>query len=236
MPGLLPSQIADITRASVLRMANQHDANPAVRKRAAMALTVRLAHWHGDFLPPQGRFKDKRPLSEESPALVRADPIELLIVRAIAMTSIPGAAQFGVSTDRSVFTTDALGWSLHSGRRYDVTGLSPLLDEAADIFNFRRGGIGGRFYERDGSFFMADGKTTFLEVLDVGPDGAKGWWQRITSSVLMLLRDGDPQPDVPQWVLPTRRSFARFDHNQPPEYCKVHHIELPATGQCDECC
>jgi hypothetical protein len=36
---------------------------------------------------------------------VRADPIELLIVRAVAMTSAPGAAQFGVSPDGSVFTT-----------------------------------------------------------------------------------------------------------------------------------
>jgi hypothetical protein len=64
------------------------------------------------------------------------------------MTSTPGAAQFGVCPDGSVFTTDAIGWSLFSGRRVDVTGLSPLLDEAADIFNHRRRGIGGRFYER----------------------------------------------------------------------------------------
>jgi hypothetical protein len=75
---------------------------------------------------------------------MRVDPIELLIVRAISMTmtSTPGAAQFGVCPDGSVFTTDAIGWSLFSGRRVDVTGLSPLLDEAADIFNHRRRGIG----------------------------------------------------------------------------------------------
>ncbi len=234
MAGLSPEQIANISRASQRRMAKQH-ASPALRERAAMELTVRLAHWYGDFLPQQGRLKDKRPITRDSPAIIRADPAELLIVRAIAMTSIPGAAQFGVSTDGSVFTTDALGWSLHSGRRYDVTGLSPLLDEAADIYNVRRGGIGGRFYERDGSFFMADGRTTFLEVLEVEPDGVKGLWQRVTSSISFWFRDGDPEPDVPQWVLPPRRSSVRADHNRPPEFCKVHYIELPVTGQCDEC-
>ncbi len=57
---------------------------------------------------------------------------------ATAATSTPGAAQFGVSPDGSVFTTDVNGHSLFSGRRIDVTGLSPLLDEVADIFPPRR--------------------------------------------------------------------------------------------------
>jgi hypothetical protein len=149
-------------------MALQTGVSAALRERAAAALIIRLAHWHGDFLPRPGRFKNKIPKGFASPTTVRADPIELLIVRAIAMTSAPGAAQFGVSPDGSVFTTDVNGHSLFSGRRVDVTGLSPLLDEAADIFNHRRGGIGGRFYERDGNFFKADGKKVFLEVLDVG--------------------------------------------------------------------
>jgi hypothetical protein len=86
--------------------------------------------------------------------------VELVIVRAISMTH--GAAQLGVSPNGAVFTTYVNGHSINRPRI--DTGLSPLLEEGADIFNHRRGGPGGPFYERDGSFFMADGKTTFLHL------------------------------------------------------------------------
>jgi hypothetical protein len=65
---------------------------------------------------------------------------------------------------------DVNGHSLFSGRRIDVTGLSPLSDEVADVFNDRRGGIGGRFYERNGYFFEADGKKGFVQVIEVAPE------------------------------------------------------------------
>lgn len=80
-------------------MALQTCVSPALRERAAAALTIRLVHSHGDFLPRPGRFKNKIPKDFASLTTVRADPIELLIVRAIAMTSTPGAVQFGVSPD-----------------------------------------------------------------------------------------------------------------------------------------
>jgi hypothetical protein len=245
-------------------MALQTCVSPALRERAAAALTIRLVHWHGDFLPRPGRFKNKIPKGFASLTTVRADPIELLIVRAIAMTSTPGAAQFGVSPDGSVFTTDVNGHSLFRGRRIDVTGLSPLLDEAADIFNHRRGGIGGRFYERDGNFFKADGKKVFVQVIEVAPEDLRDvdsgtakeiepaaprvWWQRIVDSVWDLFReDGEVVPNngdvlrrrsesaLPEWVPPPRRTSINKGRQRPPQYCPKHHIELPATGRCDEC-
>jgi hypothetical protein len=240
MTHLSPEQLEKETQAIHRRMALQTSASPALRERAAAALNVRLAQWHGDFLPSQGRFKNKIPRGFTNPTTVRTDPIELLIVRAIAMTSTPGAAQFGVSPDGSVFTTDVNGRSLFSGRRIDVTGLSPLLDEAANVFNHRRGGLGGRFYERGGYFFKADGKQIFLEVLDVGakgfevgPPGRKRIWQRLTS-LLPWSRD-DGESALPEWVPPPRRTHVASRREKQPSYCPVHRIELPATGQCDEC-
>jgi hypothetical protein len=91
---------------------------------------------------------------------LQAHPIDMMILRALSRTW--GAAQFGCSPNGDVFTADTDGYSLYSGRRDDVTGISPLLDEAADIFNSLRRGRGGRFYERDGCFFDADDRTTFL--------------------------------------------------------------------------
>jgi hypothetical protein len=66
-----------------------------------------------------------------------------------------------------VFTADTDGYSWPEGDRRDpVTGLSPLLDEVAAIFNSprRRDGLGGRFYERDGRFFDADDGEIFVEI------------------------------------------------------------------------
>ena len=64
-----------------------------------------------------------------------------------------------------MFTADTDGWSLPSERRDEVTRLSPLLVEVADIFNnWKRNGTGGRFYERDGCFFEADDGAVFVEI------------------------------------------------------------------------
>src|ERR1700739_1776884 len=103
---MAPEQLDEAAKVMLQRLASQTGVSNALRERASLALTLRLAHWRGDFLPFPGRFKNKTPRGLASPMIVRADPIELLIVRAIAMTSIPGAAQFLVSPDGSVFTTD----------------------------------------------------------------------------------------------------------------------------------
>ncbi|SHT65286.1 Uncharacterised protein [Mycobacteroides abscessus subsp. abscessus] len=119
----------------------------------------------GLALPPRTRSRcDKLPYGRAVPVLKReASPVEMLIVRAIARTW--GAAQFGCSPDGAVFTADTDGWSMPSGRRDEVTRLSPLLVEVADIFNsWRRNGAGGRFYERDGCFFDAEDGAIFVEI------------------------------------------------------------------------
>lgn len=134
---------------------------------AAGELEYRLSK-QGLSLPPRTRSRtSKRPLTRAAPTIRReANPREMMIVRAVARTW--GAAQFGCSPNGSVFTADTDGWSWppERGRRDDVTGLSTLLDDVAALFNseLRRGGVGGRFYERDGSFFDADDGAVFLEV------------------------------------------------------------------------
>ncbi|MGZ4584109.1 MAG: hypothetical protein ACXVYI_07105 [Mycobacterium sp.] len=135
----------------------------AQRIQATATLNWRLART-GRTLPSQTRYKDKHPRGRAVPVLHRdASGTELLIIRAISRTH--GAAQFGVTPHGDVFTTDCDGNSFHSGRREYVTGLSPLLDEAAAIFNeWQRAGAGGRFYERRGQFFDGDSKALFLSV------------------------------------------------------------------------
>jgi hypothetical protein len=144
----------------------QHDprAYPDSVPAAARELERRLMRT-GLTLPPRTRSRaDKRPRTRAVPVLKRdASPVELLIIRAISRTS--GAAQFGCSPRGTVFTADTDGYSLHSGRRNEVTLLSPLLVEVADIFNeWHRKGVGGRFYERDGSFFDADDGAVLVEL------------------------------------------------------------------------
>ena len=134
--------------------------------RAAAELQRRLER-EGLSLPDRTRSRDcKSPWDRAAPVIHReAHPCEMMIVRAIARTW--GAAQFGCSPDGSVFTADTDGYSWPDGDRRDpVTGLSPLLDEVAAIFNSprRRDGLGGRFYERDGRFFDADDGEIFVEI------------------------------------------------------------------------
>jgi hypothetical protein len=153
------------------RMAEDSDLDARELTAVAAELQRRLKRT-GLALPPRTRSRhDKRPRTRAIPVIRRdSSEAELLIVRAISRTA--GAAQFGCAPDGSVFTADTDGWSMPSGRRDDVTGLSTLLDDAAGIFNdWKRNGIGGRFYERNGAFFDADDGAVFLEVVvreDVG--------------------------------------------------------------------
>lgn len=133
---------------------------------AAAELEYRLSD-QGLVLPPRTRSRMYKRPAARAPAVIKieANPREMMIVRAVSRTY--GAAQFGCSPDGSVFTADTDGRTYPGGDRRDaVTGLSSVLDEVADIFNsrWRRDGIGGRFYERNGSFFDADDGAVFLEV------------------------------------------------------------------------
>lgn len=161
------------------RMSQDPDARPELLPVAAKELQRRLKRT-GLALPPRTRSRtDKWPKTRAIPVLRReASPVEMMIVRAIARTW--GAAQFGCSPSGAVFTADTDGYSMLSGRRNEVTSLSPLLVEVAEIFNeWRRDGVGGRFYERDGCFFDADDGAIFLEVEMRDNSGAKSLWQRI---------------------------------------------------------
>lgn len=150
--------------------------NPQWHEKAAPELERRLRRT-GLSLPPRTRSRrDKWPIDPGPLVRTReAHPIDMMIVRALSRTW--GAAQFGCSPNGDVFTADTDGYSLYSGRRDDVTGISPLLDEAADIFNSLRKGRGGRFYERDGCFFDADNGAIFLKVVVRESAEVEDWQQ-----------------------------------------------------------
>lgn len=107
-----------------------------------------VSSWTGVWGTPQHRFKRVEPsgLLRGAPVL-DTDPVELLIIRELAVTS--PAKQFGVTPAGTVFTASTFGKSQEHERLY-VSGLSPLLDTVAEIFNGQRQGAGGRFFESDG--------------------------------------------------------------------------------------
>ena len=169
------------------RLKAQAVPDAALHQRAVADLAPRLDTWWGGSLPPLSRFSDSPPA--KMPTALPADPVELLIVRAISSTV--GVAMFGVTADGAVFTTDNGAWDEDS-RALFVTNLSPLLDEATDIFHHLTGAAGGRFIEHDGRFFTAsldDFKTATI-VAQAPPFGSPfalvqsgklGLWQRVRS-------------------------------------------------------
>ncbi|WP_131828840.1 hypothetical protein [Mycolicibacterium conceptionense] len=125
------------------------------------------------------RFADRPP--RDRPAVLAAEPVELWILRAISPNSRP--AMFGVEVDGAVCTADRTG-------RYQifVSGLSRLLDEAADACRLINGGGRLLLVERGGRFFAsleADGDQA-LAVVDFGghqlrQPSSKSFWQRVVA-------------------------------------------------------
>lgn len=104
--------------------------------------------WTGMWGTPQHRFKRVEPSGRLRGApVLDVDPVELLIIRELAATS--PAAQFGATPTGTVFTASTFGKSKEHERLY-LSGLSPLLDTVAEIFNTQRSGEGGRFFESEG--------------------------------------------------------------------------------------
>lgn len=104
--------------------------------------------WTGVWATPQHRFKRVEPSGRLRGApVLDADPVELLIIRELAVTS--PAAQFGVTPAGTIFTASTFGKSKEHERLY-LSGLSPLLDTVAEILNEQRSGEGGRFFESEG--------------------------------------------------------------------------------------
>lgn len=211
---LSPELNADERSAAVWENVDmQTDVDELLQSRAAFELKNRLQHWNGDYLPRPSRFKNKHGIDRGTHLVVPADPIELVIVRAVSMTT--GAAQFGVSPDGSIFTAHGDGWTIR-GPRVDVTRLSWLLDEAADILQDIRRGRGGRFYERNGKFFLADGRTVILEVVDEADPGVRAkqpepappsydsrpWWEKAVNTVFRKHWDEIAEPVPPPMQVP----------------------------------
>lgn len=218
--GLTSSRREECLRAFVGNLEDL-DAPIDLRERAAGTLTARLRNWHGDFMPLPSRFaKHRRPTADSAPVTIPTDPTELLIVRAISMTT--PAAQFGVSPNGEVFTAYRNGWTIND--RIYVTRLSWLLDEVGDLFNHRRAYRGGRFYLLDGTFFMADGKATFANVVEV--PGSDALSPRGSRSHAMGYSNAAARHRAPR---------VRWSSPLLPRICSIHEVAFNSAGLCDRC-
>lgn len=168
---------------------------PDVRlhRRATVELKKRLDDWLGNALPPLSRFADIDPRELSLPVEVITDQVELLIVHAVG-----GGEEFGVSARGAVFVVDP-----DTGDHVFIAGLSPLLDEATDIFySFNRGG--GQFFEYDGVFLTDDGIEFFSADLASKPSttephrpAGKSLWQQIISVLPWVHDEPAPKPHDP---------------------------------------
>lgn len=220
-----PEQGPDVRSATVWeRIEEQTDVDEVLQSRAAFELKRRLQHWNGDYLPRPTRFKSKNFVSRGDHLVVPADPVELVIVRAVAMTR--GAGQFGVSPNGAIFTAEGDGWTI-GGPRVDVTRLSWLLDEAADMLHSITRGKGGRFYESGGYFIRAKDRSILMEVVDetepatradmaISTQVSRSWWQRTIDSIFGSdeperagLRKERPGPILPEEFLLARQAPLR---------------------------
>lgn len=220
----LSNHTRDSCRRQILANLADQRAPTRLHHRAESELRRRLDGWYGDFDPVPSQFgKSKYATSAIDAVDIPADPIELLIVRALAMTY--PAAQFGVSPNGEVFTAHGNGWTKDGPRIY-VTRLSWLLDEAADVFNHLRRGRGGRFYERDGAFFLADGKVIFINIrhaynLETGAD--------VGHSEINSLRPR--RHNAPR----ARRGVEAPHIERPHTRCSLHDTDFDADGACNLC-
>ncbi|WP_283605929.1 hypothetical protein [Mycolicibacterium poriferae] len=162
-------------------------ADRGVRLRAINELETRVQNWWGGDLPPLSQHVVTPP--NRHPVDLPADPAEVWIVRAISPTSRP--AVFGVKKDGAVYTVDSTG-------QYQmfVTGLSSLLDQAADLCRLNNNG--SELLERDGRFYTSfneERQALAVVVSSTSSDGVhvnqRGFWRRIVS-VLPWVHD-DPQ-------------------------------------------
>lgn len=207
---------------------NEQDEATDLQRRAQDELARRLVGWYGDFDPnPTQYSKNRSPVTNFNAVRVLADPTELMIIRAISMT-FP-AAQFGISPSGEIFTAHGNGWTIRGPRIY-VSRLSWLLDEAADHFNHLRANRGGRFYESDGNFFMADGRLTFMRVINT--EGEINF-----ADQRWLLRH--PQRTLGDITKLHSSSRTRQNATEPTEsrrmQCSLHEVELSESGTCAPC-
>lgn len=188
------AKLAEERLKMLRRLELQTVRDAALHQRATAELADRLDNWWGGALRPLTPFSEMPPPT--GPVSTPADPMELLIVRAIG--SIGEAVAFGVAPDGGVFVTNTGSWT--DGRAVFVAGISSLLDQATDIFSQLTDGTGGRFVERDGRFFadtaVHDNARAFLLVeSNHKTAGPTGLWRRIVSVFKGLWDDNDQEPN-----------------------------------------
>lgn len=71
------------------RVKDQPRVDSELQSRAVDELEHRLHDWHGDYVPRTTRFKNQSAVDHDSHYVVLADPVELVIVLAVAMTKGP---------------------------------------------------------------------------------------------------------------------------------------------------
>lgn len=204
--GLPLTQVSQL-RTVFLDAAKSYGVDSPTVAVAVERLGHRLMTWHGSGIASaKSRFKNKVARGTEADCAVGADQAEILIVRALSLTR--GECQFTVTPNGAVFASDGNGWTIDRERVF-VSGLSPLIDDAADILRQMRGPNGGRmFFDREDSFLNAHGRRRFLRVVD-----------------------GDLTPTVRSGGAPRRSESA----NQPDTTCPTCFQVLPRSGVCDFC-
>jgi len=203
--GLPLTQLVEERRQIMSRLGRLSD-DRELCEAAAQRLESRLQSWRGSGIARAStRFKNKVAQGVDAICRVGADRAEILIVRALSITT--GECQFTVSMN-GVFASDSNGWTIDKTRIY-VSGLSPLIDDAADILRQMRGPQGGRmFFDREDSFLNARNRHRFLTVDDEA---------------------------TPPTVLHGASRVAQTARSKTFPTCTTCFQILPATGQCDFC-
>lgn len=161
--GLPLTQVVTL-REEMLRRVDRAAGTPQGQREAMERLEARLAAWYGAQMPNVGsRFKNKIARGRLAECTVGSDEAERIIVRVLAMTR--GDAQFTVSPSGACFATENNGWTKDKERIY-ISGLSPLIDDAAYILNQMRRNTGGRmFFTRSDEFLDALSRRAFLTLV-----------------------------------------------------------------------
>lgn len=165
-----------------------------LHSRATVELQKRLDDWLGNALPPLSRFADVDPRTVALPVRVTAHPLELLIVRALGAGKDIG--EFDVSPAGVPYVVDP-----ENGQRVFLSGLSPLLDEATDIFRCCYPD-GGEFSEHNGHFITDDGTSFLIAEPNKGSisgqqqskPASKSFWRQIISVLPWVHDEPAAQP------------------------------------------
>lgn len=166
----LEGLIQDGTRKDLLRRIEKtYSAPQFTRKEAARRLERRLGSWDWrNDAPVESRLKNKVARGVRAKRVVGCDEEERVIAHALAITH--GDGQFTVLPNGAVCATQSNGWTKEKVRIF-ISGLSPLIDEAADIINQMTDGKGGRFFfTQDDTFIDAKDRLVFLSVI---PDASE---------------------------------------------------------------